>query len=633
AWKAKCLELLQSTARFQGSLLSPLLPAPYLKTHFNPSIHPVHDFFTPQPIHNAAVFLLRVVLHNWPNVFARKILLLLREAAMPETKLVIVDFVLSLACSDDDMGGEGGDGVLDDIEGARTSPAPALLLANLRKASANVYWMDLTMQTMFNSQERTLRELVSLALSAGWKIVKMQTMFNSQERTLRELVSLALSAGWKVVKVTRTSGSMFGYLVAEPVDIHAQYQDVGQKNLTGLNQEGNLFSPFNVEEKEAVVEEYAGIEDEKRFERQRRYKARERERDRGDMEMIERASSPCGTLTFGLNTRLSSVEEALARLGGGIMCAKAMSRAMSTPSSNSKLLAVPALKPALSLLSMVKMTKIKKKPSPHLVPPLHSSPSPVGSPLRLKMGVPLVSTSGASSSSSTQTTPPQRQSQSQSQSPDPQLITRRMSLASLRSTHSMQSVGTQPQVSSPQRQLLPLPLSPSYTQTQTTLDMLKMHQRASYAHMSQMQMTAHANLPACLSTGSVSPNLIPAMSMIPIRVNGELLPPASPSNNNSTYQRHLHLTLSTSTSSASSVLSSVAGSPRPRTPRVPVLGMPPHRASNAHLQTVGGTTSTMQPVSAVYRKHSGMVVVGPSISLREGDTMLLRTGSGEGGRA
>ncbi|PPQ91840.1 hypothetical protein CVT25_000816, partial [Psilocybe cyanescens] len=401
-------------------------------------MHPVHDFFTPQPIHNAAVFLLRVVLHDWPDVFARKILLRLREAAMPETKLFIADFVLPLACPDDDMG-DGGDGVLDDIEGARTSPAPALLLANLGKASANVLDGLDGMQNMFNSQKRTLRELVSLALSAGWKIVKVTRTSGStfgylvaepadipaQYQDLDQKTQTGLNqegdlfSPFKGVNVeeevkytvTRTSGSMFGYLVAEPVDIPAQYQDLDQKTQTGLNQEGDLFSPFkgvNVEEEV----KYTGIENEKRFERQRRYKARERERD--DMEMIERASSRCGTPTFGSNTRLSSVEEALARLGGGIMRAKAMSRAMSAPSSSLKPLAVPALKPALSLLSTVKTAKTKKKPSPLSVPPLHSSPLPVGSPSRLKMGVPLVSTAGASLSLSTQTTPPQRQSQSQS---------------------------------------------------------------------------------------------------------------------------------------------------------------------------------------------------------------------------
>ena len=52
----------------------------------------------------------------------------------------------------------------------------------------------------------------------------MNVMFNSQERTLRELVALALTAGWKVTQVTRTrtQGSLFGHTVAVLVDISPQ---------------------------------------------------------------------------------------------------------------------------------------------------------------------------------------------------------------------------------------------------------------------------------------------------------------------------------------------------------------------------------------------------------------------------
>ena len=48
---------------------------------------------------------------------------------------------------------------------------------------------------------------------------QMQTVFNAQERTLRETVTLARSAGWKVVKVTRSEGSLFGYIIAVPTEI------------------------------------------------------------------------------------------------------------------------------------------------------------------------------------------------------------------------------------------------------------------------------------------------------------------------------------------------------------------------------------------------------------------------------
>jgi hypothetical protein len=47
----------------------------------------------------------------------------------------------------------------------------------------------------------------------------MQVTFNAKERTLREIVALALSAGWKVIKVTRAQGSLFGHILAVLVDI------------------------------------------------------------------------------------------------------------------------------------------------------------------------------------------------------------------------------------------------------------------------------------------------------------------------------------------------------------------------------------------------------------------------------
>ncbi|KDQ55518.1 hypothetical protein JAAARDRAFT_208779 [Jaapia argillacea MUCL 33604] len=184
-----------------------------------------HDFFTPQPPtptgEPPAVFLLRVVTHDWPDAFARRILLQLRRAAAPATKLVIAEHVLPLACeeagdvdvhrfrgggngSDEDQctlegdygayGGRFEGGSQDDALLAETQMSCKWrppLLPNLGKASANGYWMDMTMRAMFNSQERTLREMVALAASAGWK----------------------------VVDVSRAEGSLFGVVVAVPADI------------------------------------------------------------------------------------------------------------------------------------------------------------------------------------------------------------------------------------------------------------------------------------------------------------------------------------------------------------------------------------------------------------------------------
>jgi hypothetical protein len=55
----------------------------------------------------------------------------------------------------------------------------------------------------------------------------MQVTFNAKERTLREIVALALSAGWRVTKVTRAQGSLFGHILAVPVDIPSCERDQG----------------------------------------------------------------------------------------------------------------------------------------------------------------------------------------------------------------------------------------------------------------------------------------------------------------------------------------------------------------------------------------------------------------------
>ncbi|GLB41210.1 putative O-methyltransferase [Lyophyllum shimeji] len=306
AWRAKCPEFLSSgTAQFQ-----------------------VHDFFTEQPIKNAAVFFLRVILHDWPDAQARQILLRLREAATPETKLVLGDFVLPLACVDVDAAGESdtGAGVLEGVEGAESTLASAPLLANLGKSSANAYWMDLTMQVTFNSQERTLRETAALALSAGWK----------------------------VVKVTHAPGSLFGHIVAVPVPIPMQ-----RRARAGS---GSTFFDVSAASK-AGAKAGQPVDEGSR-------------RGKAEMDVMERARSRCGTPTFGSRTELPSFQEARARFGGGIMRSGLMVKP-SKPlvATRPGILKQPAvITPAAS----VPPGKKKKKPSPlSFPPPDASSPPPV----------------------------------------------------------------------------------------------------------------------------------------------------------------------------------------------------------------------------------------------------------------
>ncbi|KAJ6555119.1 O-methyltransferase [Mycena vulgaris] len=381
AWRAKCPELLDSGAvRFQ-----------------------VHDFFAPQPVTDAAVFLLRVVLHDWPDAFAQRILLRLREAATPRTRLVLADFVLPLACVDDfGVGGETeGEGEEDTVAGAEKMLAPAPLLANLGKASANAYWMDLTVRSRQFLRKARLTSVDD----------QMQATFNGRERTLRETVALALSAGWKVVRVTKAPGSLFGHIVAVPAVVPVPPQRRARAG------SGSAF-----------FEVGAGA----------RGDGGERE-----MEMVERASSRCGTPTFGSRVDLPSVAEARARFGGSVGVGR---RPFASGSR------APPAAPLLRQAAVLTVPPVrKKKPSPLSVVPPPASPSP-------SLYRPL--TSPRPPHTSPRPALPQLQS-----SP----TTRRMSQAPLFRSQS------QSQAPIPRPPAPPSPMSPRHP----------LSRRSSYAHLSQ----------------------------------------------------------------------------------------------------------------------------------------------------
>ncbi|KAJ7833354.1 hypothetical protein B0H14DRAFT_3142618 [Mycena olivaceomarginata] len=137
AWRAKCRELLDSGA---------------VRFH-------VHNFFTPRPVTDAAVFLLRVVLHDWPDAFAHRILLCLREAAAPHTKRVLANFVLPLAGWD----GRAGRGRGEDARAAARKPRQGERERVLDRhyVKEDAHRVGEQTQVTFNGQERTLRGIVA----------------------------------------------------------------------------------------------------------------------------------------------------------------------------------------------------------------------------------------------------------------------------------------------------------------------------------------------------------------------------------------------------------------------------------------------------------------------------------------
>ncbi|KAJ7115442.1 O-methyltransferase [Mycena epipterygia] len=124
----------------------------------------VHDFFTPQPVTDAAVFLMRYIIHDWTNAQAISILRHLRNAATPATNLVLIEKIVPVA-----SGGE-----LDHkIPGAARPSAPYPLLANWGIASAEIYMYDLTMHDMLGGVERTVDGYIDILEQAGWKLVQI----------------------------------------------------------------------------------------------------------------------------------------------------------------------------------------------------------------------------------------------------------------------------------------------------------------------------------------------------------------------------------------------------------------------------------------------------------------------------
>jgi len=74
----------------------------------------VNDFFKDQPIKGADIYYMRMILHDWADSYCLQILKRLREAAAPNSKLLIVESIMSYACEDTTTAKEipGGTGLV-----------------------------------------------------------------------------------------------------------------------------------------------------------------------------------------------------------------------------------------------------------------------------------------------------------------------------------------------------------------------------------------------------------------------------------------------------------------------------------------------------------------------------------------
>ncbi|KAF5346394.1 hypothetical protein D9758_012770 [Tetrapyrgos nigripes] len=142
-----------------------------------------HNFLNPQPIKDASIFILKQVLHNWPDKYNVQILRNLREAATPSTTLVIIDKVLPYACR------QPADGVLGQIEGDVNDIAPEPLLPNYGPLRDSAYGLDFTMMFYFNAQEHTLLQFKELLASTGWELKKCNPI-DARSNFLRSVIAV-----------------------------------------------------------------------------------------------------------------------------------------------------------------------------------------------------------------------------------------------------------------------------------------------------------------------------------------------------------------------------------------------------------------------------------------------------------
>ena len=124
----------------------------------------MHDYFEPQPVTDASVFILRNILHNWSDKYCTKILQRLRDAAAPHTQLLVIDNLVAYACVDERMNA---------VPGAATPLPPAPLLPNNGHANALAYYEDLLMLELLNGKQRTVAEMRVLLEETGWKLARV----------------------------------------------------------------------------------------------------------------------------------------------------------------------------------------------------------------------------------------------------------------------------------------------------------------------------------------------------------------------------------------------------------------------------------------------------------------------------
>ncbi|KAJ7240226.1 S-adenosyl-L-methionine-dependent methyltransferase, partial [Mycena rebaudengoi] len=123
-----------------------------------------HDFFLPQPVEEADVFLLRQITHDWSDEKTIQILQRLCDAAKPTTHLVLIEHIVPSVVEEPTS--------IKAIPGALRPTAPAPLFPNFGAASSAIYIRDMLMHNL-GGKESTIANFVDVLDKAGWRLVRI----------------------------------------------------------------------------------------------------------------------------------------------------------------------------------------------------------------------------------------------------------------------------------------------------------------------------------------------------------------------------------------------------------------------------------------------------------------------------
>jgi hypothetical protein len=160
-------------------------------------------------VKNAAAFLVRHVVHDWSDANVVIILTHLRAAALPSTKLVIIENITPSA-----SGGTSTNAAVNAIPilGQPRKAASAPLLPNFGMAGVPLYYYDLTVRFLFPRLFYLFSPGFNLNLT--WQV---NNLLGGTERTLEGFYDVLQQSGWRLVEVYHCPQTDSSYVVADPI--------------------------------------------------------------------------------------------------------------------------------------------------------------------------------------------------------------------------------------------------------------------------------------------------------------------------------------------------------------------------------------------------------------------------------